>query len=208
MPETTVVTPRRCTTCLFMLERYYLSTNTGNRFCSKCWAEIHPPGSEGFKQAIFITDGKEPIMDISARQEFWRQGEIQHKHEAVHVKECSVCHGFKEEGEYAGADFICANCIQEDGEVDVNGAAVIHFRAKVRGSTKAIDFFNFVMKDLDKDWPGFDAGKVCPVCNGVEWRMPMLKVDEVKKLADDCGIGKIKIKYWGDAAHCFGGGVA
>lgn len=123
-------------------------------------------------------------------------------------QECTLCHNWTDKGLYVSAEWICDNCVSDtsdgdDDTMDVKMPTVVHMKLKPKGSPEAAEFFLFVMAQIDKDWPKPDAPK-CEHCGGVTWRLPSLKPADLRKLAQTCGLGKLKIPYWGDADDCAG----
>jgi hypothetical protein len=82
-----------------------------------------------------------------------------------------------------------------------------HIKMKLRGSEKAIAFFHYVCTQIDNDWPWNpkrNAAESCPKCNGVLYISAVLEAEEIRTIAQQAGVSKCKIPYFGDVKQCFG----
>lgn len=82
-----------------------------------------------------------------------------------------------------------------------------HIRLKLRGSDKAIAFFHYVCAQIDGDWPWNPkkpAPTACQKCNGFLYLSAVLEAEEIRTIAQQAGVGKCKIPYFGDVKSCFG----
>jgi hypothetical protein len=93
----------------------------------------------------------------------------------------------------------------------MNESKNIHLMLRQSGSIEKIEFYNFLMEKLDKDWPfkQFES-KLCHVCGGGIWFSPRFNIDQLKLLARQVnelatlrGHFKIKIHCWGKDSKCW-----
>lgn len=89
-------------------------------------------------------------------------------------------------------------------------AANVHIRVKVNGASQKCDFFDWLLGELDSDWPGAlptqrrtgaPPFEDCPKCNGGIYKQPTFSADEIRGVAAQIhatrelpGNLKIKIK--------------
>ena len=56
-----------------------------------------------------------------------------------------------------------------------------HIRIEYSGNRQKWEFFNFLLQDLDKDWPFAKTKKeACEVCGGCVWKNPRFGSDKIK----------------------------
>lgn len=120
------------------------------------------------------------------------------------VNKCCACKQLSNCGQRIGNDWVCSGCLEDQEE----NAAGFHMRLQPKGNKKNISFFHYVMHVLDSDWPYPDDLKKpiedrCVVCGGAVYKQPIFDDPKtIKDIATLCGVGKIKIKYWGSANKC------
>lgn len=196
---------QRCNYCLSWSDRYYISPLSQAPYCVKCWEEIHPPGSKTHAAGKFIMERFPRTAEAKEIAAATKKEDESVTSKITRWHECKQCHHWLDEENMLGVadEWICETCLEKAGgeDVDVKLPPVAHIKMKAKGSPNNIEFFQFVMTNIDKDWPKIDAPK-CPDCDGVTWRMPCIELADLKKLAQDCGVGKLKVPYFGDAEKC------
>jgi hypothetical protein len=132
-------------------------------------------------------------------EDCWRKRETAEKGEKL--EKCMGCKSLCtiNAGSFLQGEFFCEGCLSGGGEV--------HLKIKAKGNARAIAFWHYLCWTVDKDWPFLlpeKERKVCGKCGGLVYMNPLLKVEEVRKLGEELKVGKIKIKYWGEASKCEG----
>ena len=206
-----------CQTCHNRVDRYYVSPRSGGKYCCDCWDNIHTPKSERWLEGIFVVDKFtnaqiEPFVHVSTggtvpiRIDSGRMTGHQKDDQAsmFGYLQCSACKAWASGGEYAGNDWLCDSCLADDTDPNCDALpAKVHFSAKPKGNKVAIAYFDFMMSEIDSDWPSPTKNPpICSECGGVEWVAPIMSPKQIKQLASECGVGKLKIRYWGDAVKC------
>lgn len=198
----------KCNSCPNHVDRYYVSPASGGKYCCDCWDAIHPPRSKEWLSGIFVIDRNprpdSPFIHVATGGTTVTTFKKETQAEMFGYLECGVCKYWRNEGEYAGKDWICSICLKEDNDPDCEVLpAKVHFSAKPKGNKVAIEYFDFMMMQLDSDWPSPTKNPpICKECGGTVWTAPTLTPKQLKQLAQECGVGKLKIRYWGASDKC------
>lgn len=122
------------------------------------------------------------------------------------LHKCALCETVSNDGAWMDVNlYWCGTCLADIEEG--GGMKTKHIKLKLRGSDKAIAFFHFVCTQIDNDWPWNNKKPqptVCPKCGGVLYIAAVLEAEEIRTIAQQAGVGKCKIPYFGNVENCFG----
>ncbi len=125
------------------------------------------------------------------------------------LSKCALCDSISNDGIWVDINlYWCGTCAAEIEEG--GGMTTKHIRLKLRGNSKAIEFFHYVCTQIDNDWP-WSPKKIanatpCKKCGGMLYVSAVLEAEEIRKLGAEAGLSKCKVSYFGDVKHCFEGG--
>lgn len=86
-----------------------------------------------------------------------------------------------------------------------------HIKFKISGSKEKIDFFHWLIGDMDADWPLKDTSqlRLCKVCGGMEYVNPTFGVKQLRQFVEQIhsntklqGVLRLKIKTFKNAEKC------
>jgi len=226
-------TPMVCVNCKKDVNGVYIDPQSSTRYCFDCWKEVkRARGERGGSNVVSMSVGgfdghTYPIHPVSTPAgettkalivaatsadpaEAWkRYNEERDKVETIKggLMKCCACKQLSNSGQRIGNDWVCAECLNEH---DQETGGCVHIRLQPKGNAKAIDFFHYVMGAIDADWPFKNhepeptSPPVCKKCGGFIYLQPTMEVKDVKAVAKLCGVGKVKIKYWGEGSKCEG----
>lgn len=123
------------------------------------------------------------------------------------LNKCNECQCITNDGQWLDSTlYLCSLCLTDIEEAG-GGMTTKHLKMKLRGSDTAIAFFHYVCGTIDNDWPWRRAQSPseCPKCGGVLYVNSILTAEEIRGIADQAGVRKCKIPYFGDVKTCFGG---
>ena len=213
-----------CSVCTANVPMVSIDPDTKKRYCDTCWkfvkkpaAPTYPRNNDVYKtctscgKSVYYGESHNGLFKcmLCVREE---------KHNVVGIttyypnnggsklEKCISCKSLcsLDGGDFIQGEFICNGCMQDDkgGE--------IHVKVKVRGNAKMTAFWHWVITQCDSDWPFLKQEKdrqECPKCGGLIYKNPLLEVQEIKTLAEECKVGKVKIKFWGTKEECEGGKI-
>lgn len=171
---------------------YWRSTTTGSKYCTKCWDTLYNSDlTKGRKSGTFITEINSVKTSSTSHDQATLFGYTQ----------CNSCLCWVDKVKSVGTNSYCNMC-WDKLKKPLQTPATVHLRLKVGGTPITLEFFDYLMTELDADWPGVEAAEICPRCHGIEWKNPDVTPAQLKRLADMCMLKKFKIKYWGKAEKC------
>ena len=154
----------------------------GQRFCADCWRKYMPKEEE--KLTFNVCVACRTIGNVGA----WVDAQ---------TFVCDLCAEDPNNGATGGSNKPAVTLPPIETGYDER-----HIALKLKGNAKAIAFFHYAISTIDSDWPWSKADakhEVCRQCGGVSYINPLVDCDDIKILAKACGVGKCKIKYWGEA---------
>ena len=187
--ESTTQLPKSCSIC--SAQTYQKPRDSGKIYCPTC-ARLLEHSVE--KARVVSIDNKEvgkiwkeaenELRCISCQNPFDRLKTVTFRG----MSWCFECYE-KFLGERTGSDYQVRNSY--------------HCRLKVKGSQDNIDFFHWMMSQLDHDWDGdvVAPNDLCPECKGWEYHNPRFDCDQIREMGKLAGV-KVKVKFWGYSAKC------
>lgn len=153
----------------------------GNIYCRECSNEV---SNESWQRSVYGA-GKVTVPTANL----------------IVMQRCSRCQVMHDnsDGQFRRLGFICNDCLEEDHNVMYG--SIFHVRVNARGATEEVDFFLWLLRRLDSDWPSENA-PLCKKCGGASYKNPRFNPEKIKEIGKLCGVRKVKVKYWGKADKC------
>lgn len=208
----------------------YRHAITNKRYCYRCWGNVKPDApvpldrcSDAVKNAAALGGGvvwRPAAIAQAERERAEREKQIatviEHSTGDLVVSghtipkrpeltQCALCETWGNDGAWIDSQlYWCGTCL---ADIEEGGMHTKHIKLKLRGSDKAIAFFHYVCAQIDNDWPWNPKKpepKECEKCGGVLYQAAVLEPEQIRTIAEQAGVGKCKIPYFGEVKFCYG----